>query len=120
MARLYDAKFWAWLDFFMSFMLPFVIAIRCFDTTAAGSVCFVFRFWTLLLNTVSHAFEKKEDKTIANPALLARLLTLLKNKWKQLHYPVYSAGFVLCPYFTNAAKNLFLDSATTHVALQLH
>lgn len=93
----------------MSFMLTFVIAIRYF----------VFRFWTLLLNTVSQAFEKEEDKTIANPALLTHLLTLLKNKWKQLHYPVYSAGFALCPYFTHATKDLFHELATTHVALQL-
>lgn len=114
-----NPKFWAYLNFFLSFMQAFVIAVRCFDTAAAGSVCFLYRFLGMLPVTVQRAFEKEQDKTIATQELLEKLILLVNRKWKDLHYPIYSAGYVLCPYFAHEVPALYRKTDSIQVARQL-
>lgn len=52
-----DDKFWHWLEFFISMSTGFVVAVRCMDGAKAGSVCLVYKLWSMLSDTAAQAFK---------------------------------------------------------------
>lgn len=97
-----DDFFWDKLDFFLKMTIGFVVAVRCIDGAKAGSVCLVYRMWELLSGTVAHAFINSVPPScedFATPELYEDIKRVIIKDWAKFHFPVYSAGFFLCPQF---------------------
>jgi hypothetical protein len=102
-----DAMLFHYLAFFLKLTTGFVVAIRCFDGSFSGSVCYAYKFWMTITNTVALAFKEETNKHIANPALFQLIGNSILKDWKKFHFPAYSAGFVLNHYFQSELADLY-------------
>lgn len=103
---IHDELFWDWLSFFVKMSLGFVVAVRFLDGAKAGSVCLVYKMWSLLTDTVASAFKEEtknsESRIAQDPSfktLFRAIEHLVCEDWDKFHFPVYSAGYVLTPMF---------------------
>ena len=98
-----DEVFWSCLEFFRHLCLGFVVAVRCLDGAKAGSVCLVYKFWSMLPGTIASAFiaaRGTKCQSICTAELYREIKRVVSADWLKFHFPVYSAAFVLCPQFT--------------------
>jgi hypothetical protein len=103
-----DEMFWGRLTFFTKFSLGFVVAIRCFDGALAGSVCLVYKFWSLLSQTIVSVFKEHKDlcSSFATAELYADVVAVVEKNWEKFHFSVYSAGYFLAPQFIHEIREM--------------
>jgi len=108
-----DDKFWHWLEFFISMSTGFVVAVRCMDGAKAGSVCLVYKLWSMLSDTAAQAFkdevkraESAKRECLATVPLFKDIAKVICKDWKKFQFPVYSAGYVLTPHFRSDIADL--------------
>ena len=70
---LHDNRFWEWCAFFLRLSIGYIVAVRCMDGAKAGSVCLVYKMWSMLSTTIETAFVETEDRTIASKELFDKV-----------------------------------------------
>jgi len=94
-----DDRFWEWCAFFLRVSVGYIVAVRCMDGAKAGSVCLVYKMWSMLSATVEAAFVETKNRAIASKELFDKVKKVICKDWKKFHFPVYSAGYLLTPHF---------------------
>ena len=113
----HDVQFWRWLEFFVKMSIGFVVAVRCMDGAKAGSVCLVYKIWSLLAGTVTAVFRDEPNRAMASEELLAEIGRKIDKAWKKFHFKVYAAGYVLNPHFRDELSNMLREDPLVGRAL---
>lgn len=86
-------------EFLVKMLGPLLKMCRFFDAARAGSLSFVYRYWSLLSESVMAAISNPKFASIVTPSLVATLKSELIRCWKNFDFDVYTAAYFLNPYF---------------------
>jgi hypothetical protein len=87
------ASFWQNVQKIRDLCLPFVKFCRFFDASDPRNICFIYRYFSLLAESIKVELGKhKVDK-----AKCDEIFTSLTKSWRYFHRDVYSFAFALSP-----------------------
>lgn len=101
-----DDKTWMFVDFFFQLGIPFIKFCRFFDKSAPGSLCFIYKFFSLISANIFSCISNPKFSEITTFDTITRINQVVSEAWNNYHFELYSAAFLLCPHMRMEFDNL--------------
>jgi hypothetical protein len=92
-------------------LMPLLKMCREFDAARVGSLCFVYRYFSLLTESVMACIADPKFAGIVTPELVAKLKEILAWGWERFDFDCYGAAYFLNPYFQRIIKRELRETA---------
>lgn len=113
-----DDLHWEMVDFLLDLGRGFVTGVRLFDGAKSGSVCVVYKMWSLLACSMSSAFEKSWGKGFVTNDLYQRVQDQINRDWAKFHYDIFAAGFFGNPQLRSEVLEMRLKENDEYAELR--
>lgn len=106
------AKSFQTAELVCAMLTPLLKMCREFDAARVGSLCFVYRYFSLLTESVLACIADPKFAGIVTPELVAKIKEILAWGWERFDFDCYGAAFFLNPYFQETIKRELRETPT--------